>query len=400
MEFILYFIFRRFFVDLKMDNGGIHLEKGPFFRRIYDVPISAVTVFEVKRTLLLRILGGKKVTLSTLSGKVSFYLRKKEPIPFFSAENKKAKLRPNFLSVLLGAFTETRALSGAILFSVTLARIGSVFGSGYYDSIISVIDRTAVNISVLLDAFHIAVPRVTATVAVFVSAAWLFAFVRNILRLSRFTVSRDSNIVICHGLITLYEQVVVPNNLNAAVIRDTAATMLFNAAPVYCHGNILLPPLSTIKRERTLKVLFSVSVPESFPVKPPKRALFGHIAIPFNLGIADAVALVLAYISGNAPVLRSVLWGGLVLCVWYCVMFAVFMRRTGVYYGSGILACSARKGGRLQTVILPQQNESYRRFDRSPFQRFSGMCDVSFYVTGKIKIRIRNISYRTVSGLL
>ena len=43
----MYFLLRRFFIKLKMDNGGIHLTKGLFFRRIYDIPISAVVAAEV-----------------------------------------------------------------------------------------------------------------------------------------------------------------------------------------------------------------------------------------------------------------------------------------------------------------------------------------------------------------
>ncbi len=400
MEFVLYFIFRRFFVKFKMDSDGILLSKGLLFRRVYDIPISAVTAFEIKRTLLLRFFRGKKVTLFTLSGKVSFYLHKNEPIPFFQTNQGGRIFCPKFSSVLLGAFAETRALSGVILFSVTLARIGSVFGSGYYDGIVNMIDRTAGNISALLDAFHIAVPRITAVIAVFVSTAWLFAFFRNIARLSRFKVCRNDNVVITHGIVTLYERVVVPNSLNAVIIRDTAVMMLFDAAPVYCYGMMLLPPLKRKKQKSALRVLLSVSPPERFSVRPPKKALFGHIAVPFGWGVADLTALVLVYIYGEAPILRSLLWGGLVLCIWYCTVFAIYMYRSGIYIGGGVLFCRSRRGTRLYTVLLSEKNEVYRRIDRNVFQRFSGMCDVSFYIIGRVRIRIRNIFYRVVSGLL
>lgn len=383
-----------------MDKGGIRLEKGPLFRRVYDVPVSAVLAAEVRRTLLLRLLRGKKITLFTLSGKVSFYLKRDEPLIFLPQKGS-ARFRPKFASVLFGAFTDTRAFSGMIVFSAALARVGSIFGSDYYDGIVDMINRTAAGLSDLLDTLQIAVPRITAVLAVFAAAAWVFAFLRNVMKYARFAVSADREAaVIRHGLITLYERVVVRNNLGAVTIRDTASTLLLRAAPVYFRNMMILPPLYGDIRRRAVHTLLGLKAPAEFAVKPPKRALFGHIAMPLGWGGFNLALLILTYIAGGALMLRSLLWGGLALCAWYCILYGAYMYRSGIYRNNGILFAAARKGARLATLLLPLERESLRRMERNPFQRISGMCDISFYVQGGIRLRVRNMYCRSVSGLL
>ncbi len=391
MEFILYFLLRRFFVKLKMDNGGICLSKGLLFRRIYYIPLSSVTAYEVKRTLLLRLFCGKKLTLLTLSGKVSFYLHKNESLPLSEATGGTV-LCPKPASVLLGALIETRALSGTIIFSFTLYRIGSVFGSGYYDRLASLIDRTADGINELLSVFRLTVPKITAAIAIFIAAAWIFAFIRSILKLLNFRIFCGRNPTVTHGVVTLYERTVVRNNLTAAKVSESAATLVFKTSPIYAYSFMLLPPISCKKTAKALRVLLGFNIPKRYSVKPPKNALLGHIFIPSAFGAADMLMLILTYVFGNAPILRSLLWAGIALCLWYSVMFALFMLRSGAASGKAISACTARHGTRLLTLIFPTENEALRELSQNPFQRISGMYDLKFRVKGRSRLKLRNIS--------
>ena len=396
----MYFLLRRFFIKLKMDNGGIHLTKGLFFRRIYDIPISAVVAAEIKQAPLLRLLKGRKVTLFTLSGKTSFYLRRNESIPFLPSLNCHA-VRPKFTSVLLGAFAETRAFSGAVVFSAAISRIGTIFGSDYYDSIVNAINSTAEGISALLDSLRFTVPRITAVIAVFVAAAWVFAYIRHVMAFSRFAIRADrSFIVISRGLFTLYEQVIVRNNLPAVQIKSSAVSLLFRAAPVYCFGILTIPPLREEKLRRAISVLLKAELPNSFAQKPPPKALFGHIALPLGWGETFAALLTLCYITGKAVMLRSLLWIALSVCAWYCILYGLYMLRTGIYCTARCAVISARKGTRLITLIYPTESEALVSLDRNIFQQLNGMCDIRFYLRGKMRLRLRNMYFGKISGLL
>ncbi len=395
----MYFLLRRFFVKLKMDNGGIHLTKGLFFRRIYDIPISAVVAAEIRQAPLLRLLKGRKVTLFTLSGKTSFYLRRNEEIPFLPHLNSPA-VRPKLTSVLLGAFAETRAFSGAVVFSAAISRIGTIFGSDYYDTIINAINSTAAGLSDFLEEMRFTVPRITAVAAVFVAAAWLFAYIRHVIGLSRFAVrTNGSYIVIDRGLFTLYEQVIVRNNLPAVQIKSSAVSLLFRAAPVYCFGILTIPPLREKDLRRAVSALLMAELPQDLTETPPAKALFGHIALPLGWGATFAALLTLCYIAGKAVMLRSLLWIALSVCTWYCVLYGLYMRRTGIYRTLKQTVISARKGTRLNSLILPRANEVFISLEQNPFQRLNGMCDIRFSLRGKMRLRLRNMYLKNISGL-
>jgi len=400
MEFIFYFILRRFFVSLQTDSERLILRKGLIFRRIYYVPISSVTVISQKRTPLLRLLRARKVTVRTLSGKISFYLRSYERFEILPKPKARAKLRARFGSSALCAFTHTRALGAAVVFATAISRVGSVLGSGYYDGIIAAIEQTAVGLSDFLDSLRITVPRITTVIAVFTGAAWLFAFINNLLKLSRFRLTLAEGFAkTSHGTFTLYEEVLVTNDLGAVLTRRTASALAFKAAPMYCFGTLLFPALKEKKRRSLLRIFLGTKPPSALEAAPPKRALLGHISCPLWWSAANALLLFLCCITGSDPILRTVLWGGLSLSLWYCILYFLYMRRSGVSKTHSMLIISARKGTALHTLTLTKAAE-YRRFDRNIFQMHTGLCDVCIFCRGKLKLKLKNMYYAKLSELL
>lgn len=391
MDFIFYYVFRRFFISVDASPQGINLRKGLILRRICFVPASVIVSVQVRRTPLLRLLHGRKITVSTLSGKISFYLRDNESLAFLPPRSSRT-IRPKWGSVMLGAFCETRALGGTVVFSATLSRIGSIFGSGYYNSIIGAINKTAEGLSRLLSELRIAVPRITTVLAVFVAAAWVFAFARNLLRLSRFTVDIGKNcITTSHGILTLYEQTVISNNLNAAIVRSTAVSLLFNAAPLYCNDILLCLPLNQHDRRSFIHCLLKQRLPARFDITPEPNAVFGHIAVPFGWGLALAAVQLLCYIRNADPILNTLLWGGIWICAWLCILFGIYMRYSGVSERSSFCIISARRGTHLYTACIPHSSTAYRRTDTNLFQLRQKQCDLRIYCRGQLKLRLRNI---------
>ncbi|MBQ8170563.1 MAG: PH domain-containing protein [Oscillospiraceae bacterium] len=398
MEFILYFILRRFFVSFREDTDCFTLRKGLMLRRVYHIPRSAVICAETKRTPLLRLLKGQKVTLCTLSGQVSFYLRNSEKFEIRISPVIYKTIRPKFRTVLLSSFSRTKALGGTAVFAVTISRIGSVFGSDYYDKIIITISQTAEDLREMLESLRIAVPQIAAIATVFVGVAWIFSFMRSILRFCRFRISLGRGYAcVRHGFVTLYEEVFVPDHLGTVIARDTPSTLLFKAAPLYLYNRMILPALSKKKRSSVLRTFLGITPPDSLSFSPPKRALLGHIAVPSGWGGAAAVLLVLCYLNNAAPILRTVLWGVVLLSLWHCITFAAYMKRTGISNDKHIAAACARKSGALLTVYIHPGSEAYRRIDRNPFQKRSGMCDLRLFYRSGFKLRLRNMQASDIS---
>ncbi len=388
----MYFIFRRFFLSVNIDTRGIHLRKGMFFQRISYIPASVIVSVKSVQTPLLRLLKGKKVIVTALGGNAVFYLRKDEPI-LTQPRRPTVSIRPKTASLLLGALCETGALGGTIVFSTALTRIGSILGSGYYNRIIDAISQTAAELNELLSALRISVPKISVVIAVFMGAAWVFSYIRNLIRLSRFTARIQAGCAtITHGLITLYEETVVPNNISATIVRYNAPTLLFKAAPIYCGRTLLLTPVSEKHQHTILRLLFNEAPPKDLVNSPPRKALMGHIAVPLGWSVFFAALLLLCYITGSDPILRTILWAGVWICLWYCILFAVYMKRSGIARGNDICIMSARRGVRLYTACIPTGSAAFCRTDQNVFQLKDQMSDLRVYCRGSFKLRLRNIT--------
>ncbi len=398
MEIILYYLLRRFFVRLRFERGLIILEKGLVLRRRAVVPLKIITRTEIRRSPLLRLLYGKKITVETLSGKISFYLKKNETLPFLP-ENRGHIIRPDRSAIFFGAFVDTRALSGVILFSLTIYRIGKIFGGSYIDRMISAIADTAEELADTLELLHIAVPRAAALGAVFVLTAWGFAFLIKLMSMADLRVSsHGGSVTVRRGLITLYETVVVLNNLDAVISCNTVSSLAARKAPLYARGTMIFPPADRELSRRLIGSLCGLPCEDPREIKPPVRALFGHCALPLGWAGGFAAALILAELAlrfgliPSAELLKALLWYGLAASLWTVFAYGLYWKFSGMREGEELLTIHARKGNRLYGCHIPKRAAVLETISQNPFQRRSGLCDRTVTLYGKRKIRLRNIA--------
>lgn len=403
MEFIFFYLLRRFFIELKLSPEQAVIRKGLLVRRTSVLPLSAVTMIDVRRSLLLRIFRAKRVVLHTLGGRAAFYLRRDEPLPFVG-EVKGRELRPQPRSVVFGAFTDTRALSGVVIFTLTILRLGQLPGN-YYEKLMSALVVTAEEMSKILRLFDVTIPRVTVVAAVFVSAAWLFALVRKLLRLYKFRVYISPQYVtVRHGLVTLYERTLVRNNPVPVVCCDTLSTLVTGAAPLYCHGAMLFPPTDFDARERLLRILCGIKPTRERAVKPPPRALFGHCAAPLGWLAACAGSAILLWIGeyygivGYTALLRPILWTGAAASLWHTVTYGIYMLHSFISLGD-ISRITHRSGARLYTVFIPRARLAGGSIRTNPFQRRGEMCDAVLYAAQRHRLKLRNLELKHVQRI-
>ncbi len=396
MEILFYFLLRRFFVRLEFNDNSIRISKGLFLRRETVVPFNIITIVEIERTVPLRILKAKKITVKTLAGKVFFFLKKEEALPF--SFGKGITMRPKTSASILGAFIDTKALSGVLVFSLTLNRIGNVFGKRYYDKIISVISDTAESLADTLSVFNVAIPKLTALITVFVCAAWLFALLKNFMKYARFRlISGKESVTVKRGLITLYECTVVLNNLNAAVISVTPATMIFRKSPIYVYNQMIFPAADDKTAKKIIYGALGIKIAGGRIYKPPKKAFFGHIAIPFWWAAGLAFVLILAYAAENlikgfsVPLLKSFLWIGTALSLWYCLLFGIYMKFSGISFGKRSLFIYSRHGASLKRVYIPYGADISYTIGVNIFQKRNGLCDLRVNCVGHRHFTIKNI---------
>lgn len=373
MNFLFYYILRKYFVRLNLSSKQISLEKGLLLKRTSIMPLSCIVRITARRTLLLRIFGAKEISVFSLNGALKFYLKKNDRLPFLP-EPRQTIAKPRFGDIAFGAFIDTRALGEVFVFTAVLRKISLVIGGEYVSEIIAVFTKTAAELEKALSFFKVAVPRIAITLGVFALGAWVFAYIRKLLRLSKFRVSKaDGLLFVSSGVLTLYEQVLVPNSA-AAVYCDTITCLAARRAPLYLRGVMLCPCVKHTDHEKTLKTLCGLSIPPN-RLSPPFRAFLGYTAAPLSWAGVFAALLFAAYrVEHSAMLLKTILYSGMIISLYTAVLYLFYMYRSSVSTDEDFTAISARRGLRLYTAVFPNRAVTERAFSQSIFQRRRGLC--------------------------
>lgn len=386
----MYYILRRFFVELNITETEIRLVKGILIKRAAVLPISSVVRVTVRRTLVMRLLRAKRVIVFTLGGKVEFYLSKNEPLSLVP-ESRAALIKPRFYELAFGAFIDTRALAGLFVFAAALRRVSALFGGEYFDRVITALTKTANDLERALRFFQITIPKIAVTIGVFALGSWVFAFIRKLLRLSRFRVFSEPNgerVIVTSGIFTLYEHALVPNS--AAVRSETLISLLTRRAPLYLRGVMICPCVKRDKLPKKLKKLCGYKAPQT-RLSSPKRAFFGHILAPLTrLGIF-AAALFAAYRLEYSELLKIALYSGVFVNLYAAALYLLYMSRSGITVSGDFAAVTARRGLRLHTAVFPRDVVTYTTITQSPFQRRTGLCGYKLSLVESRKFTVRQL---------
>ena len=377
MKIILFYILRKFFVKLEINGSMISLEKLLFIRKITLLNRADIVRVQTRRTLFLRILKAKEITLFTQHGNLTFYLSESEA-PDFLPKRGNFCLKPRFPERVFGAFIDTRALTGIAVFALTLRKIAKIFGGTYFDGIIRAIFTTAESVTKALTIAHIVLPRTAVFLGIFALVAWLFAFFRKILALSGFELSpRNGSVYVKSGLITLYENRLVLNTA-AVVSRTTLFSLITKRAPMYCRDVMIFPCASEKIRGKLLRSFFGIKTRSARPAKSPNRAVFGHCLLPMWLFIGFSAILALLFITGNGSALitRTVLTAGILISAYLFLLFFLYMRNAESAFSKDYVMISTRKSAALYTTFFPAHLISGAALSQTVFQQLSGLCTV------------------------
>lgn len=393
MNFLMYYILRKLFVRLEFTEDEIFLERGIILRRKSVLPLKSIVRVSAERPLLLRIFAAKKITVYAVRGKITFYLRKTEPLPFLP-EVRSVPLKPRFSAVIFGAFADTRALGGIALLAAFLRRISSIFGGEYFDGIINAISDTAETLTNALSVLHIAVPRIAAVLAVFVLAAWSLAFARKLLRLANLRAARHGDLLrVQSGVITLYEHTLVLNSAAAVTVSPLSA-VLAKRSPVYLRGVMIFPSAPSASAPKIIHALCNIPVDSTPQIKPPRSSFFGFCAAPFWWAVGLSAALVLVYLSENfrsAMLLKTVLYSALIVSLYAVLVCFVYMKNSGISAGKSSVKVSQRRALRLFTNIVPRGTIIENTVSQSIFQKSSGLCTCRLATVERTKLTARHL---------
>lgn len=398
MKIILFYILRKFFVNLEINRASIALETRFIIVKKSEILRRDIVRVQIRRTPVLRFLGAKEITVFTQSAKFMFFLSESESLDLIKIPAK-AALKPHFFERLFGAFIDTRALAGILLFVFTLRKIGKIFGGNYLDSVLRAIFTTAESLSKALEITHIVLPRTAVFLAVFALAAWLFSFIEKAVSLSRFELRADNSAVfVKSGLITLYENLLVRNTA-AVVARTTLFSMITKRSPLYYRGVLVFPCADKSACRRILRAFFKIRMPNAPAVRSPRRAVFGHCAIPLWLFFGFSAALFALLLSGNgsALIIRTALTAGIIISAYLFLLFFLYMKRAVFSFSEEAFVISSRKSTALYTAFFPSSLVVGEVCMCSIFQRMSGLCNLKLLLIEKRHFTARLVPIKSAS---
>lgn len=382
MKIILFYILRKFFVKLEVKGNLIKLEKRLIIRKTVLINRADIVRTQTRRTLFLRFLRAKEVTLFTQNGKIVLYLAERET-PDFLPKRGNFCLKPRFPEIVFGAFIDTRALAGIAVFALTLRKIAKIFGGSYFDRIIRAIFTTAESIAKALEIAHIVLPGTAVFLGIFALVAWIFAFLRKIISLSRFEISSENgSVYVKSGLITIYENQLVLNTA-AVISRTTLFSLITKLAPMYCRDVMVFPCANGKVRRKILRSFFGIKPRATRSAKSPSRAVFGHCALPMWLFFGFSAALLFLFITGNGAALitRTLLTAGIFISAYLFLLFFLYMRNAESSFSEDFVMISTRKSAALYTAFFPTDLISGTVLRQSVFQQLSGLCTLKISLT-------------------
>lgn len=391
MNFILYFLLRKFFVNIDFSDNSVIIEKGIFLKRSSVIPESSIVKISLKRGIIVRAFRACEVKIFTLNGTLTFFLKKDERFPLLP-ESFPMRLKPRFRDIMFGAFIDTRALGGILIFTTVLRRIGKLFGGEYLRRVISAISDTAERLNKILSFLNIAVPQIAALIAVFMFGAWTLAYIRKLLRLSRFQVGRSENILrVQSGLFTLYDSYIY---VNSAVFHNTLTTLIYRRAPLYSRDVMICPCVRRKKLAATLKTLCGLSFPEGEPIQSPKSAFFGYCAAPLSWSGAFAIMLVLVYRltpPRYAMLVKTLLYGGLFASLYSAAVYLYYMKYSGMAVGENYSLFAFRSNMRLYQIVSLNNIIVNIAISQNPFQRKSRLCNFKSVTENHERLNARQL---------
>lgn len=391
MSLIFYFLLRRIFIRIVFSDNAVFIEKGIFIKRSSVIPIASIIKVKIKRGIVVRVFNASEIQLFTLNGSVTFYLKKNERLPFLP-ESFSISITPRFRDIIFGAFIDTRALGGILIFTAVLRRIGKLFGGEYLKRIIAAISDTAERLNNIFSFLNVAIPRIAALIVVFTFGAWTFAFLKKLMALSRFRVSRSRGVVhVQSGLITLYDNYLM---INSAVSCNTLTTLLFQRAPIYSRDVMICPCVKRVKLVKTLKALYGLDYPEGKLIRSPKSALFSHCASPISWSGVFMLLLILVYWlfpPRYAMLIKTLLYGGFFASLYSVGVYSYYMKYSGVSVDEKTSLFAFRKDMRLYYFISSNDTMVNVTVSQNPFQRNSGLCNIKTVTLNHEHLNLRQL---------
>lgn len=414
-----------------VDNRALCVRQGVLFRSITRIPLANLSAVSVEYRLLLLPFRAVVLRADTPGGPARGYdfelvVRRADAARVLDArvlacgraQHARRVLFPHSLHIAALAAFLSNSFAGVVYAGALFSRAGDIVGERLQGRVFTLLAAVSQSVS----SVSRGIPPLAALLALVVLGGWFIGFVQNLLRLTRFRVSRSGPLLqIDSGLLTRRRYCVDTAKVFYLDIRQSVMTRLLRIYLVFirCTGYgkgkneaaVLVPSATRHDLAFTLSGLLPGIRPHTRTLCPARGAWLRYLFFPLLLG-AGLFALYRAAVCLLPTwdeVLRFVLLMSYVPTAWLLSLKLVDYLTAGLSFEQGTLTLRCSRGFVLHTVAIKPCHIALLTVRQSLWQQKNGSCDLLVYGfsesglrarTQKAVHRVKSLPLSGVSALL
>lgn len=404
----------------KVTEKDISIYKGMVIKQNFKVPFEKITTFSYINSFVLKPFGCASIYFDTPAGTdkkadMHLFLNKYEAKKLLLLQScylgersyPKGHRTKNWYVLFISALT-SNSFAGTVLFATFISQMGEILGTEFSDSLYGQFEQLGEKLSFGL-------PPTTAAIAYILVAGWFVAFMINVIKYHRFTVSgAENSIYISSGVLTKQEYVLNKEKVTYIDITQTVVTKLLGFISVFIvsigygkQKNAMKSLIPVIDKNRYYSVIEHI-LPDykeqKLTIRPSYFSIFRFIFFPLFL------TSVIFFIR------REYLWGlkawgetlqyislmAYVPCIWYLIIRFLDFLSCGIGEKDGFFTLCYSKKLTLHKIIINKKDIVSVRLKSSLFQKIFNKCDVIIYSfsEGKSEHIIKNIYIKDAEKIM
>ncbi len=366
------------------------ISKGIIKRRTIFIPASRVAVLSAVRPWYMRPLGALLLQIDTCGGS---YSSADFVVPVYAAQvsglmgeyslTGSYRARPWQLAAL--SMVASNSFAGILLIATAIGQTGRLLGP-------KVANRFFGSLEELARLARFGIPPATALVGYMVLLGWSVAFLLNLQRHSRFSLTRvNHHILMQAGALVNRRTLFHIPDIAYLDIRRSIPTVLLGLYSVFvatagCRGekgdiSTLIPSERRAGMDKHLARLLPELLPSPVSLRCTKGAIVRFLSLPL---------LLLCVILASSPILIRlspqledfIRFATLIVIIpilWYGIIRVLDYFYTGVSFRGGVYTLRYSRGFYLHTAVIPLNKAALVTLRQSPLQQRFGQCDLSVY---------------------
>lgn len=389
---------------------GIYLRRGWFIKRTSTVPAACIQSVSIQKNIFPALFGAVRVHIDTPGAirnksDISLVLSRRKTRHvidrIFEEDDVSILYKSSFLRILVMAATWSNSITGLLIFAPFINRVGTVLGEEFSAKLYE-----GINLGVYLAA--IGLPPVAAYIAGILVFGYIVAYLVQVFRYGRFSVSRTgSRVIINRGLISRNTFITETEHINAVSARQSILMLLFRLKSVYIHTigsgkakgdkSLLIAAQSSKTIDRVLMTLSGRTLNFQQGITPPKHKAKSFLYLPAAciLCVIPAAVLLSALGLYGEILILMLLFGVPVLFLWLGFRFLAYKKTALAYNGKAVMACGFKRMNLTQNAV-PYEKVQYLVIKQSLFQKFSHSCHVTVYIYSDHRqgFTVKNLDYK------